>query len=87
MFRCVKLYNCKLTYCREIHRNEKQHRDTKENIRGVINGKAGKTAALPKFSDMLTLSHLEQGSFMPQTFVIGFMTQVGKELDSKYYFL
>ena len=24
--------------------------------RGVINGKAGKTAALPKFSDMLTLS-------------------------------
>ena len=26
-------------------------------FRGVINGKAGKTAALPKFSDTLTLSH------------------------------
>ena len=25
--------------------------------RGVINGKAGKAAALPKFSDALTLSH------------------------------
>ena len=25
-------------------------------IRGVINGKAGKAAALPKFSDTLTLS-------------------------------
>ena len=25
-------------------------------FRGVINGKAGKAAALPKFSDMLTLS-------------------------------
>ena len=26
-------------------------------LRGVINGKAGKAPALPKFSDMLTLSH------------------------------
>ena len=26
------------------------------NIKGVINGKAGKAAALPKFSDTLTLS-------------------------------
>ena len=29
--------------------------------RGIINGKAGKAAALPKFSDMLTLSQPERG--------------------------
>ena len=30
--------------------------DERAQFRGVINGKAGKAAALPKFSDMLTLS-------------------------------
>ena len=32
-------------------------------IRGVINGKAGKTAALPKFSDTLTLSRPEGADY------------------------
>ena len=35
-------------------------------FRDVINGKAGKAAALPKFSDMLTLSQSgEGGQIMP----------------------
>ena len=34
-------------------------------VRGVINGKAGKAAALPKFSDMLTLSQPGWGQIMP----------------------
>ena len=33
--------------------------------RGVINGKAGKAAALPKFSDTLTLSQ-SRGQIMPR---------------------
>ena len=32
-------------------------------FRGVINGKAGKAAALPKFSDMLTLSQPEGADY------------------------
>ena len=32
-------------------------------LRGVINGKAGKTAALPKFSDTLTLSQSEEADY------------------------
>ena len=32
------------------------------NIRGVVNGKAGKAATLPKFLDMLTLSQSGGGA-------------------------
>ena len=32
-------------------------------IRGVINGKAGKAAALPKFSDTLTISQSEGADY------------------------
>ena len=32
-------------------------------VRGVINGKAGEAAALPKFSDMLTLSQLRGADY------------------------
>ena len=39
-------------------------------FRGVINGKAGKTAAFPKFSDMLTLSQSGGGGRLCPT--IGF---------------
>ena len=33
--------------------------------RGVINGKAGKAAALPKFSETLTLSQLGRADYAP----------------------
>ena len=36
-----------------------------DRLRDVINGKAGKAAALPKFSDMLALSKLG-GQIMPR---------------------
>ena len=34
-------------------------------IRGVINGKAGKTVGLPKFSDTLTLSQSGGADYAP----------------------
>ena len=39
-------------------------------IRDVINGKAGKAAALPKFSDMLTLSQSGEGADYAQPLVL-----------------
>ena len=37
----------------------------KTEFKGVINGKAGKAAALPKFSDTLTLSQPGEGRLCP----------------------
>ena len=41
------------------------------NNRGVINGKAGKAAALPKFSDTLTLSQPRGGDYAHPLALLG----------------
>ena len=43
---------------------------TIKNRRGVIIGKAGKAASLPKFSDMLTLSQSERAHIAPEPYIL-----------------
>ena len=43
------------------NQTRKSNKQVDTKFRGVINGKAGKAAALPKFSDTLTLSQPGEG--------------------------
>ena len=49
--------------------------------RGVINGKAGKAAALPKFSDLLTLSQSGWADYAQPLALLGLKNYVIKPLN------
>ena len=61
MFNWVKFYNIKRYLLQGNIKKQKRHKYIEKNIRGVI--KAAALPALPKFSDMLTLSHLEEAVY------------------------